>query len=69
MAARGAGAADRKTAGGRVPVSGSLSGYRNLLIAFRKGLAAFGHVEGQNVAYLSDGLTIALLFLRPKSKL
>ena len=29
--------------------SGSLSGYRNLLIAFRKGLAELGYVEGQNV--------------------
>ena len=29
--------------------SGSISGYRNLLIAFRKGLAERGYVEGQNV--------------------
>jgi putative ABC transport system substrate-binding protein len=30
--------------------SSSLSGYRNLLISFRKGLAELGYVEGQNVA-------------------
>jgi ABC-type uncharacterized transport system substrate-binding protein len=30
--------------------SGALSGYRNLLISFRKGLADVGLVEGQNVA-------------------
>jgi len=29
--------------------SGAISGYRNLLIAFRKGLAEIGFVEGQNV--------------------
>jgi putative ABC transport system substrate-binding protein len=29
--------------------SGSLSGYQNLLVAFRKGLAELGFVEGQNV--------------------
>jgi putative tryptophan/tyrosine transport system substrate-binding protein len=29
--------------------SGALSGYRNLLIAFRKGLAEIGFVEGQNL--------------------
>jgi putative ABC transport system substrate-binding protein len=30
--------------------SGALAGYRNLLIAFRKGLAETGFVEGQNLA-------------------
>src|SRR5712691_10931257 len=30
-------------------ISGSLSGYQNLLVAFRKGLAELGYVEGQNV--------------------
>ncbi len=29
--------------------SGALGGYRNLLISFRKGLAEFGFVEGQNL--------------------
>jgi putative ABC transport system substrate-binding protein len=29
--------------------SGAISGYRNLLIAFRKGLAEIGFIEGRNL--------------------